>query len=56
LLERSGASVKPTNRAPPFIGARITIRWPRPAFEQGRRTSRTLDQTLKISAKMAGTG
>ncbi|MGB8276628.1 MAG: ActS/PrrB/RegB family redox-sensitive histidine kinase [Methylovirgula sp.] len=38
LLERSGATVTPTNRAPPFTGARITIRWPRPAFEQGRRT------------------
>ncbi len=37
LLERSGATVTPTNRAPPFTGARISIRWPRPAFEQGRR-------------------
>ncbi|HEY5226418.1 MAG TPA: hypothetical protein VIJ06_06470, partial [Methylovirgula sp.] len=37
LLERSGASVTPTNRAPPFTGARITIRWPRTAFEQDRR-------------------
>lgn len=36
LLERSGASVTPTNRAPPYTGARITIRWPRAEFEHER--------------------
>ncbi len=53
LLERSGATVKPTNRTAPTTGARITIRWPRAAFEQGRRTGRIFDETRKISAKSA---
>jgi two-component system sensor histidine kinase RegB len=51
LLERSGATVKPSNRTPPFTGARITIRWPRQAFEQGRRTRTRGEETMKISAK-----
>jgi two-component system sensor histidine kinase RegB len=53
LLERSGATVKPTNRAPPFTGARLTIRWPRHAFELGRRTRPMREETLKITAKSA---
>lgn len=53
LLERSGATVKPTNRAPPSSGARITIRWTRAAFEQGRINNRAHDETMKISAKTA---
>lgn len=33
LLERSGATVETANVAPPRTGARITITWPRNAFE-----------------------
>ena len=55
LLERSGASVEATNRAPPASGARVTIRWPRLAFEQGRRTRVTRDD-IKTSVKTAVTG
>lgn len=51
LLERSGASVKPSNRTPPYTGARITIRWPRQAFEQGRRTRGWGDEPAKIGSK-----
>ncbi|HEY8007717.1 MAG TPA: ActS/PrrB/RegB family redox-sensitive histidine kinase [Methylocella sp.] len=35
LLERSGATVKAGNRAPPETGASIAISWERPAFERG---------------------
>jgi len=35
LLERSGATVKAENRAPPGTGAVITISWERAAFERG---------------------
>ncbi|QXX75915.1 ActS/PrrB/RegB family redox-sensitive histidine kinase [Methylovirgula sp. HY1] len=52
LLERSGATVKPTNQPPPGNGACITIRWPRMAFEQGRRAGRNFDESPKISVKM----
>ncbi|MHB8886441.1 MAG: ActS/PrrB/RegB family redox-sensitive histidine kinase [Methylovirgula sp.] len=52
LLERSGATVKPTNQPPPGNGACITIRWPRTAFEQGRRAARNFDESPKISVKM----
>lgn len=53
LLERSGASVKPTNRTAPYSGARIAISWPRAAFEQGRRASRAREDAAKIPAKTA---
>ncbi len=36
LLERSGASVSMANAVPPAKGARVTILWQRPEFEQGR--------------------
>ncbi len=35
LLERSGATVKAGNRAPPETGASIAISWERPVFERG---------------------
>jgi two-component system sensor histidine kinase RegB len=35
LLERSGATVKTDNRAPPATGAKVTISWERDAFEHG---------------------
>jgi len=35
LLERSGATVKTENRAPPAAGAAVTVIWPREAFERG---------------------
>ena len=35
LLERSGASLGLENAVPPGHGARVTIEWPRTAFEQG---------------------
>jgi two-component system, sensor histidine kinase RegB len=35
LLERSGATVKTENRAPPAAGAAVTVTWPREAFERG---------------------
>ncbi len=35
LLERSGATVKAENRAPPATGALITISWERAVFERG---------------------
>lgn len=37
LLERSGATVEYANAAPPAHGAVATVRWPRAAYEQGRR-------------------
>jgi len=37
LLERSGATVRAANRAPPYSGAVITISWERAAFERGTR-------------------
>jgi two-component system, sensor histidine kinase RegB len=55
LLERSGATVESTNRAPPASGARVTIRWPRHAFEQGRRARLPRDDT-KTSVKTAVIG
>ncbi len=51
LLERSGATVEATNRAPPASGARLTIRWPRLAFEQGRRTRPSREEMLRPSIK-----
>jgi two-component system, sensor histidine kinase RegB len=36
LLERSGAAMTTANRPGPNHGARISIVWPRPAFEHGR--------------------
>jgi two-component system sensor histidine kinase RegB len=51
LLERSGATVEATNRAPPVSGARLTIRWPRLAFEQGRRTRPSREEMLRPSIK-----
>ena len=38
LLERSRATVQFDNAAPPATGAVVTVRWPRSAYEQGRRT------------------
>ena len=38
LLERSGASVSMTNAVAPARGARVTILWQRPDFEQGHST------------------
>ena len=38
LLERSGASVSMANAVPPNKGARVTILWQRPDFEQGHST------------------
>lgn len=35
LLERSGATVKTGNRAPPAAGAAVTVTWPREDFERG---------------------
>jgi two-component system sensor histidine kinase RegB len=35
LLERSGATVETANVEPPRSGARVTITWPRSAFEPG---------------------
>jgi len=35
LLERSGATMKAENRAPPETGARVTVSWERDAFEHG---------------------
>ncbi len=35
LLERSGATVKTENRAPPAAGAAVTVAWPREDFERG---------------------
>jgi two-component system, sensor histidine kinase RegB len=35
LLERSGATVKTENRAPPAKGAIVTVTWARDIFEQG---------------------
>ena len=35
LLERSGATVRAGNRAPPESGASISISWERPVFERG---------------------
>ncbi len=47
LLERSGATVLSTNRAPPQSGARVTIRWLRAVFELGRRGGRTQEEPPK---------
>lgn len=52
LLERSGATVKPTNQPLPSTGACITILWPSAAFEQDRRSGRNFDESTKISVKM----
>ena len=38
LLERSGASVSMVNAPAPAKGARVTILWQRPDFEQGHST------------------
>jgi len=38
LLERSGATLKFANAAPPASGAVVTVEWPRSAYERGRRT------------------
>ncbi|MBI1868463.1 MAG: ActS/PrrB/RegB family redox-sensitive histidine kinase [Methylocystis sp.] len=35
LLERSGASIHTSNIEPPKTGARVTVTWPRAAFERG---------------------
>jgi two-component system sensor histidine kinase RegB len=35
LIERSGAQLSLTNRAPPESGAVVRIAWPRPLFERG---------------------
>ena len=53
LLERSGATVKPTNQPSPCTGACITIRWPRTVFEHDRRSGRNFDESPKISVNMA---
>jgi len=37
LLERSGASLRFGNAAPPATGAVVTVQWPREAYEEGRR-------------------
>jgi two-component system sensor histidine kinase RegB len=37
LLERSQATVEFANAVPPATGAVVTLSWPRPAYEQGRR-------------------
>jgi two-component system, sensor histidine kinase RegB len=37
LLERSRATIQFANATPPGKGAVVTIRWPRSAYEQGRR-------------------
>lgn len=47
LLERSGAAVIPSNLAAPDSGARVTIRWPRAAFEPPNR-SRYLEEPIKV--------
>jgi len=38
LLERSRATLRFENAAPPATGAVVTVQWTRPAYEQGRRT------------------
>ena len=40
LLERSGATLRTANAAPPLSGASVAVRWPRTAFEAGRRPPR----------------
>ena len=40
LLERSGATLKFANAAPPASGAVVTAEWPRSAYERGRRSGR----------------
>ncbi len=37
LLERSRATLRFTNAAPPSTGATITVEWPRMVYEEGRR-------------------
>ncbi len=37
LLERSQATLRFENAAPPLTGATITVEWPRMAYEEGRR-------------------
>ncbi len=37
LLERSRATIRFENAAPPATGAVITVQWPRTAYEEGRR-------------------
>jgi two-component system sensor histidine kinase RegB len=44
LLERSGATVKTENRAPPAAGAAVTIIWPREAFERGAKRQSVLSE------------
>ena len=39
LLERSGASVETGNAAPPMVGARVQVSWPRAAFQRRTRTA-----------------
>jgi two-component system sensor histidine kinase RegB len=44
LLERSGATVKTENRAPPAEGAAVTVAWPREAFERGAKRPPVLSE------------
>ena len=52
LLERSGATVKAENRAPPETGAVITIFWERADFERGTKglAARSAPAAVKSSA------
>jgi two-component system, sensor histidine kinase RegB len=40
LLERSRATLRFANAAPPAVGAVVSIEWPREAYEEGRRGDR----------------
>jgi two-component system sensor histidine kinase RegB len=56
LLERSGATVKAENRAPPATGAAITISWERAAFERGVKGSPVEDAGAAAAAVKPGAG
>jgi two-component system, sensor histidine kinase RegB len=55
LLERSGATVRAGNRAPPESGASISISWERPVFERGTKglLAGSADATVKSVAGLS---